>query len=165
MSQVELSRITGVAQATISNIESCNRTPSYLTRQRLANALDVSVEEIFPNEQDLGNKRNRKSRKGRGAISPVDIILINSAQALSTKPLRENEVDTVPMVNDSKVIGFVTGAAGERLKYYSLKMFKGDEFVDSSCTDCSGKFIFNNLKPGKYQLATNESRLMEIKVK
>jgi transcriptional regulator with XRE-family HTH domain len=143
MSQVELSRITGVAQATISNIESCNRTPSYLTRQRLANALDVSVEEIFPNEQDLGNKRNRKSRKGRGA----------------------NEVDTVPMVNDSKVIGFVTGAAGERLKYYSLKMFKGDEFVDSSCTDCSGKFIFNNLKPGKYQLATNESRLMEIKVK
>jgi transcriptional regulator with XRE-family HTH domain len=165
MSQVELSRATGVAQATISNIESCNRTPSYLTRQRLANALNVVVEEIFPNEQSLGSKRNRKTRKAHGLNDAVDVILVNSTHALSVKPVKENERDILPLVNDSKVIGFVTGGAGERLKYFSLKMFKGDEFVSSSCTDCTGKFVFTNLKPGKYQLATNEGNLMELRLR
>ena len=124
MSQIELSRTTGVAQATISNIESCNRTPSYLTRQRLANALGVPVEEIFPNEQDLGNKRSRK-KKNKNLGAPSDIILVNSAQALSIKLAKGSDKDVVPMVDDNKVIGFVTGGSGERLKYFSLKMFKG----------------------------------------
>jgi len=165
MSQVELSRVTGVAQATISNIESCNRTPSYLTRQRLANALNVAVEEIFPNEQNLGNKRQRKNKRAKGGPNPVDVILINSAQALSVKPIKENEKEIVPLINDSKLMGFVTGLTGERLKYFSLKIFKGEEFISSSCTDSTGKFVFTNLKPGKYQLATNEGNLLEIKVK
>ena len=165
MSQVELSRVTGVAQATISNIESCNRTPSYLTRQRLANALSVPVEEIFPNEQNLGNKRQRKNRRSKGAPNPVDVILINSNQALSTRPIKENEKEMVPSISDSKLMGFVTGVTGERLKYFSLKIFKGDEFVGSSCTDSTGKFVFTNLKPGRYQLATNEGNLLEIKVR
>ncbi len=165
MSQVELSRVTGVAQATISNIESCNRTPSYLTRQRLANALNTAVEEIFPNEQSLGSKRNRKNKKSLGLNDPTDVIIVNSTHALSVKPVKENELDTLPTVNDNKVIGFITGGAGERLKYYSLKMFKGDEFVSSSCTDCTGKFVFTNLRPGKYLLATNEGNLMEIRLK
>jgi len=165
MSQVELSRVTGVAQATISNIESCNRTPSYLTRQRLANALNVPVEDIFPNEQNLGNKRQRKNKRTKGGPNPVDVILINSSQALSVKAIKENEKEIVPLVNDSKLIGFVTGLTGERLKYFSVKIFKGEEFVGSSCTDSTGKFVFTNLKPGKYQLATNEGSLLEIKVK
>jgi transcriptional regulator with XRE-family HTH domain len=164
MSQIELSRATGVAQATISNIESCNRTPSYLTRQRLANALNVPVEEIFPNEQDLGNKRRRK-KKSRGMAMPADIILVNSAHSLSTKPTKEPEKESPPTIDDNKVIGFVTGGSGERLKYFSLKMFKGDDFVASSCTDATGKFVFTNLKPGKYHLATNEGRLMDIRLR
>ena len=154
-----------MAQATISNIESCNRTPSYLTRQRLANALNIAVEEIFPNEQSLGSRRNRRNKKARGVADPVDVILVNAIQSMSVKPVKENERDITPLVNDNKVIGFVTGGGGERLKYFSLKMFKGDEFVSSSCTDCIGKFVFTNLKPGKYQLATNEGSLMELKLK
>lgn len=162
---MELSRVTGVAQATISNIESCNRTPSYLTRQRLANALSVVVEEIFPNEQNLGSRRHRKNRKSRGLSDPVDVILVNAAQSLSVKPVKENEREVLPLVNDNKVIGFITGGGGERLKYFSLKIFKGDEFVGSSCTDCTGKFVFTNLKPGKYHLATNEGSLLELKLR
>jgi transcriptional regulator with XRE-family HTH domain len=164
MSQVQLSRTTGVAQATISNIESCNRTPSYLTRQRLANALGVPVEQIFPNEQDLGSKRSRK-RKTKGSGMPADIILVNSMQAVSTKLLKDADREILPTVDDSKVIGFATGGGGERLKYFSLKMFRGDEFVGSCCTDATGKFVFTNLKPGKYQLTTNEGRLMELRLK
>jgi transcriptional regulator with XRE-family HTH domain len=164
MSQIELSRATGVAQATISNIESCNRTPSYLTRQRLANALDIPVEEIFPNEQDLGSRRSRK-KKAKSLGSPADIIVVNSSQALSTKPAKDIEKESIQMVDDSKVIGFVTGGSGERLKYFSLKMFKGDEFVGSCCTDSTGKFVFTNLKPGKYQLSTNEGKLMDLRLK
>jgi transcriptional regulator with XRE-family HTH domain len=164
MSQVQLSRTTGVAQATISNIESCNRTPSYLTRQRLANALAVAVEEIFPNEQDLGSKRARK-KKNKNSGQPTDIILVNSTQSTSTKPARETDRDSLATIDDTKVIGFVTGGGGERLKYYSLKMFKGDDFVGSCCTDATGKFVFTNLRPGKYQLTTNEGKLMDLRLK
>jgi hypothetical protein len=124
----------------------------------------VPVEEIFPNEQDLGSKRRRK-RKSKGLGSPTDIILVNSSQAVSTKPAKETERETMPIVDDSKVIGFITGGTGERLKYFSLKMFKGEEFVASCCTDATGKFVFTNLKPGKYQLATNEGKLMDLRLK
>lgn len=97
--------------------------------------------------------------------NPADIIVVNSAQALSTKLAKDTEKDLMPMVDDSKVIGFVTGGSGERLKYFSLKMFKGDEFVGSCCTDATGKFVFANLKPGKYHLATNEGKLMDVRLK
>ena len=125
----------------------------------------MSVDELFPNEQDLGSRRQRKNKKNKRNSSPADIILVNSTHSLSTKPVKDIDRDVLPLVDDDKVIGFVTGQGGERLKYFSLKMFKGEDFVASSCTDAIGKFVFTDLKPGKYQLSTNEGRLMEIRLK
>ncbi len=157
--------MTGVAQATISNIESCNRTPSYLTRQRLANALGYPVEEIFPHEEDLGAKRKRKKAKtDESAIS--DILLVNSSQNLSS---RLQNRDSVPkgkteMVEDDKVIGFIFNTSGEKLKFYPIRIFKGKEFVDVACTDATGKFVFAGLKAGKYTLST-EGKTIEFRVR
>ncbi len=157
--------MTGVAQATISNIESCNRTPSYLTRQRLANALGYPVEEIFPNEDDLGAKRKRKKVKAdESAIA--DILLVNSLQNLSSRLLNKDGTvkSKTETVEDDKVIGFIYNNAGEKLKFYPIRIFKGKEFVDVACTDATGKFVFSGLKSGKYTLTT-EGKTVEFRVK
>jgi transcriptional regulator with XRE-family HTH domain len=156
--------MTGVAQATISNIESCNRTPSYLTRQRLANALGYPVEEIFPNEEDLGSKRKRQ-KKPRDLSSISDILLLNSSQNLSTSlQNREDGRKRTHTIEDDKVIGFIFNSAGEKLKFFPIRIFKGKEFVDVACTDATGKFVFSGLKAGRYTL-TSEGKSIEFRIK
>jgi len=156
--------MTGVAQATISNIESCNRTPSYLTRQRLANALGYPVEEIFPNEEDLGAKRKRKKVKSDEAAI-ADILLVNSSTNLSPRlQKKEGARGKTEVVEDDKVIGFIYNTSGEKLKFYPIRIFKGKEFVDVACTDATGKFVFSGLRAGKYTLAT-EGRNLEFRVR
>lgn len=153
-----------MAQATISNIESCNRTPSYLTRQRLANALGYPVEEIFPNEDDLGAKRKRKKTKADES-SIADILLVNTASNLSARLLnKEAQKVKTETVEDDKVIGFIFNNSGEKLKFYPVRIFKGNEFVDVACTDATGKFVFAGLKAGKYTLST-EGKTIEFRVK
>jgi transcriptional regulator with XRE-family HTH domain len=162
-----LSKITGVAQATISNIESCNRTPSYLTRQRLANALGYPVEEIFPDEEDLGSKKRRQQRKVRTEESAIaDILLVNSTQNQSSSLQRKDEAPkkSPETVEDDKVIGFVFNTSGEKLRFFPVRIFKGKEFVDVACTDATGKFVFSGLKAGRYTLST-EGKTIEFRVK
>ena len=166
-SQIELSRLTGVAQATISNIESCNRTPSYLTRQRLANALGYPVEEIFPNEEDLGSKRKRQSKKAKLDPSAIaDILLVNSLSNLSSRLQKKEEGKSGPVetVADDKVIGFIYNSTGEKLRFFPIRIFKGDDYVDVACTDATGKFVFTGLKAGRYVLKT-EDKSIEFRVK
>jgi len=156
--------MTGVAQATISNIESCNRTPSYLTRQRLANALGYPVEEIFPNEEDLGTKRKRKKAKADDS-SIADILIVNSSQNLSPRlQTKDGKQVKGEMIEDDKVIGFIYNNTGEKLKFYPIRIFKGKEFVDVACTDATGKFVFTGLKSGKYTLTT-EGKTLEFRVR
>ena len=153
-----------MAQATISNIESCNRTPSYLTRQRLANALGYPVEEIFPNEEDLGAKRKRKKAKSDESVI-ADILLVNTSTNLSPSlQKKEGARGRSEMVEDDKVIGFIYNTSGEKLKFYPVRIFKGKEFVDVACTDATGKFVFSGLKAGKYTLTT-EGKSLEFRVR
>jgi len=153
-----------VAQATISNIESCNRTPSYLTRQRLANALGYPVEEIFPNEEDLGARRKRKRVKSDDSAI-ADILLVNTSTNLSPRlQKKEGSRGRTELVEDDKVIGFIYSTNGEKLRFYPIRIFKGKEFVDVACTDATGKFVFSGLKAGKYTLTT-EGRSLEFRVK
>lgn len=157
--------MTGVAQATISNIESCNRTPSYLTRQRLANALGYPVEEIFPNEEDLGSKRKR-ARRAKGDDSAIaDILLVNSTQNLSVRlRKREEGKRKTETIEDDKVIGFIYNTAGEKLKFFPVRIFKGKEFIDVACTDATGKFVFSGLKAGRYTLTT-EGKSVDFRIR
>lgn len=153
-----------MAQATISNIESCNRTPSYLTRQRLANALGYPVEEIFPNEEDLGARRKRKRVKSDDSAI-ADILLVNTSTNLSPRlQKKEGSRGRTELVEDDKVIGFIYSTNGEKLRFYPIRIFKGKEFVDVACTDATGKFVFSGLKAGKYTLTT-EGRSLEFRVK
>jgi hypothetical protein len=156
-----------VAQATISNIESCNRTPSYLTRQRLANALGYPVEEIFPDEEDLGNKKKRQKKVKVDESTIADILLVNSTQNQSSRLQRKDETGKKggpETVEDDKVIGFVFNTSGEKLRFFPVRIFKGREFVDVACTDATGKFVFSGLKAGRYTLST-EGKSIEFRVK
>lgn len=164
-SQIQLSKETGVAQATISNIEAGNRTPSYLTRQRLANALGFPVEEIFPNEGNL-TKRGRGKSAAAKSQTIGDILITNSQANLSTtavKKLSEEETAT-HLVKDSKIVGFIFSSAGRRLKYFPIRLFKDDEFIDGTYTDAIGKFTFESLKNGEYRLST-EDKNISLKIK
>ncbi|HDS29698.1 MAG TPA: carboxypeptidase regulatory-like domain-containing protein [Firmicutes bacterium] len=67
-------------------------------------------------------------------------------------------------VEDDKVIGFIFNGAGEKLKFFPIRIFKGKEFVDVACTDATGKFVFSGLKAGRYTLTT-EGKTIEFRVK
>lgn len=164
MSQIQLSRDTGVAQATISNIENNKRTPSYLTRQRLANTLGFSVEEIFPNDGSLVKKGRGKSAAMK-ANTIGDILISNSQQSLSLTPIKNDaKNDTTYLIRDNKLIGFIFSIDGMRLKYFPIRLFKGEEFLSGTYTDAIGKFSFDGLKSGEYTISTDE-KSMKIKIK
>ena len=164
MSQIKLSRETGVAQATISNIENGKRTPSYLTRQRLANTLGYTVEEIFPNDGSLVKKGRGKSKSSK--INVIGEILIsNSQQSLSLNPIKTDTQNDAPhLIKDNKVIGFIFSNDGIRLKYFPIRIFKDSEFLEGAYTDAIGKFSSEGLKNGEYTLTTDEKSI-QIKIK
>lgn len=164
MSQIELSRETGVAQATISNIESGNRTPSYLTRQRLAKALGVTPEEIFPNDGNL-SKRIRRNNDGKVYSNLMDILLVNTVEALGTElhTKKTPEIAAFHIKGDNKVVGYLIGAGGQRLKIFPIQLFLGAEYLSVACSDNTGKFIFDSLKKGEYTLSA-EGRKVTFKI-
>lgn len=51
LTQIELSAIAGVPQSAISEIETEERIPKIDTAQKIAAALGVSIEEIWPTEK------------------------------------------------------------------------------------------------------------------
>ena len=164
MSQIKLSRETGVAQATISNIENNKRTPSYLTRQRLANILGFSVEEIFPNDGSLV-KKGRGKTAGSKTNSIGEILISNSQQSLSVTPIKtEMTNDDLHQVKDTKIIGFIFSNDGIRLKFFPIRLFKDGEFLEGTYTDSIGKFSFERLKNGEYTLTTDE-KTISVKLK
>ena len=123
------------------------------------------MEEIFPNEEDLGAKRKRKKVKtDESAIA--EILLVNTSQNLSSRLHNKDAIQKAKneTVEDDKVIGFIFNTSGEKLKFYPIRIFKGKEFVDVACTDATGKFVFGGLKAGKYTLTT-EGKTIEFKVK
>ena len=67
-------------------------------------------------------------------------------------------------IKDNKIVGFIFSVDGRRLKYYPIRLFKGEEFLDVTCTDAIGKFAFENLKNGEYKLSTEDKNL-SVKVK
>lgn len=54
MSQIELSRLTGIAQSSISAIESSVNNPSSATLVLIAEALDCSLAELLGGAPDVG---------------------------------------------------------------------------------------------------------------
>jgi hypothetical protein len=50
------------------------------------------------------------------------------------------------------------------LKYFPIRLFKDDEFIDGTYTDAIGKFSFESLRNGEYRLST-EDKNINLKVK
>jgi transcriptional regulator with XRE-family HTH domain len=66
MSQQELSRATGVAQNTISEIERGHREPQAATLRKLSKALDVEIAEFFKGGDLPKARKPRPDAWGRG---------------------------------------------------------------------------------------------------
>lgn len=148
MSQVELHDATGIAQATISNVENGTRMPSYLTRQKLAEALNTTVEELFPNGQDM----HRKVRAGGTLRKNATTCHIISAALL---PM--DEVLNYTTIEGSVVSGLVVGDSGTAVKLAAVKLFKvsgtgTEDFGGITVTRNNGVFAFEGLKSGLYRV-------------
>lgn len=130
----------------------------------MANTLGFSVEEIFPNDGSLVKKGRRKSSSMK-ANSIGDILISNSQQSLSLSPVKNETMnETNHLIRDNKLIGFIFSNDGIRLKYYPIRLFKGEEFLGGTYTDAIGKFSFDGLKGGEYTISTDE-KSVNIKIK
>lgn len=110
-------------------------------------------------------------KKGRGKSAAArannigDILITNSLLNLSSAPVKKGMSETdYQMVKDNRIVGFIFSADGRRLKFFPIRLFKGDDFVDVTCTDAVGKFAFEGLKGGDYRLSTEDKNIL-IKVK
>ena len=65
MTQEELTKASGVCQVTISFIENMKTEPAENTKKRLAEALEVEMEVIFPPKSKLKKKMSPPSRLAR----------------------------------------------------------------------------------------------------
>lgn len=63
MTQVELARRTGLNERTIQQYEGEERTPNVYMGQLLANALDSTIEDIFPLPPNLAQLMEKRKRR------------------------------------------------------------------------------------------------------
>lgn len=130
----------------------------------MAKALNVGVEEIFPNDGNLA-KRTRRTSEGRVMTNLADIIIVNSEESLGAElhTKKTPEVTTQTIKGGNKVIGYMIGTTGQRLKIFPVRLFNGTDFVGVQCSDNTGKFIFDELKKGEYTLSA-EGRSLSFKI-
>jgi|GEM_PF-6369430 len=95
----------------------------------------------------------------------ADIIVVNSEESLGAElqTKKTPEVTSQTIKGDNKVIGFMIGTTGQRLKIFPVRLFNGTEFVGVQCSDNTGKFIFADLKKGEYTLSA-EGRSLTFKI-
>ena len=92
-------------------------------------------------------------------------MITNSQLNLSVAAVKkEPAVDDPQIIRDNKVVGFIFSMDGRRLKYYPIRLFKGEDFLDVTCTDGIGKFAFEGLRNGEYRLSTEDKNL-SVKVR
>ena len=68
VNQQEMGRLAGVSRQTISQIERGDYSPSVTLALKLAKLCQVSVEDIFGYEEDVGNEAEKGESKGMSQI-------------------------------------------------------------------------------------------------
>jgi transcriptional regulator with XRE-family HTH domain len=110
MNQVDLARASGVAQNTISEIETGRREARPATLGKIANALGVEISDFFE-EGDIPPKAERSSSHEPSLNDALDELRISRfAQAITAAAEKWREVVVDTDMDDKKRFGFIDAA-------------------------------------------------------
>jgi len=148
LSQDELSERSGLARPTISKIERGETVPSGLSRQKIADALERAVSEIFPEQEGAD------SPLGPAGISNVmGIAVVNGTMAAAgVRGARAGDV----AVKEARIEGFLLDHTGKKCPNTLVHLIRDGEKVDSTVSGRQGRFVFKDLEEGEYVLLSEE---------
>ena len=151
LSQDDLAEACGLARPTISKIERNECEPSDLSRQKIADALGFSIDDVFPNmETGFISQVKEKARE-----SILGICIANGNKLVPG--LRGEGMSTEAVdVRDSKIEGFLIDKLGKRKSFVPVHLIRDGEKVDTTVTGSQGRFVFKNLEPGEYVVLSEE---------
>jgi len=143
MSQDELAKQSGLARPTISKIECGETIPSALSRQKIADALDFKVHEVFPDEtQESG----AIDLLGQMVDDVLGIAVTNGRQVAAGVRGGRSVVE----VKGNRIEGFLIDHRGEKLAEHLVSLIHDGEKVDSTVSSREGRFVFKDVEPAEY---------------
>lgn len=149
MSQDELADKSGLARPTISKIERVETEPSGLSKQKIADALDIAVHEIFPDEktqlQTMALQQDTSNIMG--------IAVVNGAMAAGG--VRGRSSGDVA-VQEPRIEGFLIDKTGDKCNNQLVHLIHNGEKIDSTVTGREGRFVFKELEKGDYVILADD---------
>jgi transcriptional regulator with XRE-family HTH domain len=149
LSQDELAEKSGLARPTISKIERGETIPSGLSRTKIADALEVQVAEIFPDEKS----GLITSYTQPGGSNVMGIAIINGTMAAAgVRGVASGDVS----VKEARIEGFLIDQTGKKVPNALVHLINDGEKVDSTVTGRNGRFVFKDLEEGEYALLSED---------
>lgn len=149
MSQDELALKSGLARPTISKIERGETIPSGLSRQKIADALNCSLAEVFP-EQAYDPVINQVSAHRSNIMG---IAVINGAMAAEGV---RGAVSGEVAVREARIEGFLIDHTGKKCANTLVHLVHDGEKIDSTVSSKQGRFVFKDLEEGEYVLLSED---------
>ncbi len=156
LSQEELALRSGLARPTISKIERGETIPSGLSRQKIADALNVTVHDVFPDEETVSTGIFR----GLDVSNVMGIAVVNGSMAAAgVRGTRSGDV----AVREARIEGFLIDRTGDKCPKTLVHLIQDGEKIDSTVTGRQGRFVFKDLEEGDYVLLSEE-KFQPVKV-
>lgn len=150
LSQDELADRSGLARPTISKIERGETIPSGLSRQKITDALGISVRDIFPGVEDTGMS---VSLQENSTSAIMGIAVINGSMAAAgVRGAATGRVE----VREARIEGFLIDRTGQKCPNSLVHLILDGEKIDSTVTGRQGRFVFKDLEEGDYVLLAEE---------
>jgi transcriptional regulator with XRE-family HTH domain len=149
LSQDELANKSGLARPTISKIERGETIPSGLSRQKISDALDCPVYEVFPDQEV-----ESLSLSGSSTVSNImGIAIVNGTMAAAgVRGAATGEVS----VREARIEGFLIDHTGSKCPNILVHLVRDGEKVDSTVSSKQGRFVFKDLEEGEYVLLAED---------
>jgi transcriptional regulator with XRE-family HTH domain len=165
MSQEELADRSRLARPTISKIERGETIPSPLSKRKLADALSCRVEDIFPPDRDQKTAPTFVDRifspTGLAGICIINGLQLAPATRGGTAAAAPPSVDVA--IEENRIVGFLIDVTGQRISGVRVELFQDGEKIDAAETNSSGRFMFDFLTPGDYQIRA-EDKLLQVRI-
>jgi len=154
MSQDELAEKSNLARPTVSKIERGQTIASGLSKQKIAEALDCPIPDIFPDEG------SHMINIGPSQVSNVmGIAVVNGSMAAAGVRGAASDV----AVREAKIEGFLINHTGDKCPNAVIHLIQDGEKVDSTVSGRQGRFVFKDLEEGDYTLLAEE-KFQHVKV-
>ena len=156
LSQDELADKSGLARPTISKIERGETVPSGLSKQKIADAMESPIWDVFP--EDRAEAPALADRMQTSKI--MGIAVVNGTMVAAG--VRGSATDQVA-VRQPRIEGFLIDRTGERCPNTLVHLVNDGEKVDTTVSGRQGRFVFKDVKQGDYVLLA-EDRFQPVTV-